>query len=259
MTRFAGIIKDIWYSHQGYLGERSAAPEKLQFEEMIGRFFCPGPFYYYVIDSPTLTFDFVSSSVKTIFGKEPQELTLQDMLEEVHPDDINFMARCEDIVADFIRNKIPPEQITNYKITYSLRERTASGEYRLFLMQTVTLRTTEDGSLLKVFGLHTDISHISSVNNHKLSLIGLNGQPSYLAMDVMDMDMIHYKETFNPLTKREHQIIKLFGEGLSAKQIAESLCISTETVISHKKNALARIGGKNITELVAICIRKGYI
>ncbi len=259
MARPIDIITDIWHSHEGYLGERSGKPEKLQFEEMVGRFFCPGPFYYYVIDSPTLTFDYVSNSVRSIFGVEPGEFTLPGMLEGIHPDDINFMARCEDIVADFIRNKIAPELITSYKIAYSLRERTASGEYRLFLLQTVTLRTTEDGSLLKVFGLHTDITHITTINNHKLSLIGLDGQPSFLAMDVMDMEMIYYKETFNPLTRREYQIIKLFGEGLSAREIAEKLFISTETVISHKKNALARIGGKNITELVALCIRKGYI
>jgi hypothetical protein len=178
---------------------------------LLNDFFCPGPFYYYVIDSPTLTFDYVSSSVRNIFGVEPYAFTLPGMLEGFHPDDVHFVARCEDIVADFIRNKIAPEQITNYKISYSVREKIASGEYRLFLLQTVTLRTTPEGSLLKVFGLHTDISHITSRNNYKLSLIGLNGQPSYLAMDVMDMEMVHYKETFNPLTKRELQIIKTFS------------------------------------------------
>jgi DNA-binding CsgD family transcriptional regulator len=190
----------------------------------------------------------VSSSVRNIFGVEPYAFTLPGMLEGFHPDDVHFVARCEDIVADFIRNKIAPEQITNYKISYSVREKVASGEYRLFLLQTVTLRTTPEGSLLKVFGLHTDISHITSRNNYKLSLIGLNGQPSYLAMDVMDMEMVHYKETF-----------KLFSKGLSAKEIANQLSIGEQTVISHKKNALGRIGGKNITELVANCIRKGYI
>lgn len=259
MSLSTSIIKDIWHSHQGYLGERSGPPEKLQFETIAERFFCPGPFYYYVIDSPTLTFDYVSSSVRNIFGVEPYAFTLPGMLEGFHPDDVHFVARCEDIVADFIRNKIAPEQITNYKISYSVREKVASGEYRLFLLQTVTLRTTPEGSLLKVFGLHTDISHITSRNNYKLSLIGLNGQPSYLAMDVMDMEMVHYKETFNPLTKRELQIIKLFSKGLSAKEIANQLSIGEQTVISHKKNALGRIGGKNITELVANCIRKGYI
>ena len=259
MNRSTALLKDIWYSHDGYLGKRSMLPKEFALEDLVGRFFCPGPFYYYIIDSPTLTLDRVSNSVRDIFGKEPDEFDFPDVLESVHPDDIGFVARCEDIVADFILNKIPPELITKYKITYCVREKTVTGEYRLFLIQTVTLQTTPEGSLLKVFGLHTDITHIAKENNYKMSLIGLDGQPSYLSMDVMDMDMPLYSQTFNPLTRREYQIIKLFGEGFSAKEIAVKLHVSVETVVSHKKNALERIGGKNITELVAHCIRKGYI
>lgn len=259
MKDSTSIIQDIWYSYKGYLGQQSVSKEQPSFEEMIAGFFCPGPFYYYVIDSPTLTFDYVSDNISLLMGVNREEATLPWMIETIHPDDIPFMARCEDLVADFIRNKIQPDQIVNYKISYMLREKTASGEYRLFLLQTITLRTTENGSLLKVFGLHTDISHITNENNYKLSLIGLNGCPSYLSMDVMDPGMIHFNEAFSPLTKREQQIIKLLGEGLTVKEIAAALSISSETVVTHKKNAMARIGGKNVTELVALCIRKGYI
>lgn len=259
MSKYTALLKDIWHSHDGYLGKRSAALQNLNLEELVAKSFCPGPFYYYVIDSPTLTFDYVSQSVRELFGRDPATFDLPDVLESAHPDDMGFVARCEDIVADFIRNRIPPEEITRYKITYCLREKVAGGEYRLFLVQTVTLKTTPEGSLLKVFGLHTDVTHIIPGNNYKISLIGLDGQQSYLAMDVMNMDMPLYNGTFNPLTLREQQIIKHFGEGLSAKEIACKLGISTETVVSHKKNALKRIGGANITELVARCIRRGYI
>jgi len=225
----------------------------------VGRFFCPGPFYYYVIDSPTQTFDYVSDSVRTTLGVAPADFSMSDMLEGIHPEDISFMTRCEDMVADFFQNKITPEQIASYKVAYSLREQTASGEYRLFLIQTATLRATDKGTRLKIFGLHTDITHLTTINNHKLSLIGLNGQPSYLSIDVEGSDEPYYKDCFNPLTRREYQIIGLFGRGFSAKQIADKLSISVETVVSHKKNAMARVGGKNITELVARCVRNGYI
>ncbi len=259
MSGSTALLKDIWHSHEGYLGKRSATLQQLDLEELVGRFFCPGPFYYYIIDSPTLTFEYASNSVRELFGKDPATFDFPDVIESGHPDDMGFVARCEDIVADFIRNKIPPEEITRYKITYCAREKTVTGEYRLFLIQTVTLQTTPEGSLLKVFGLHTDVTHIIPGNNYKMSLIGLDGQPSYLAMDVMNMDMPLYNSTFNPLTLREQQIIRLFGEGLTAKEIAGKLFISPQTVISHKKNALDRIGGKNITDLVGRCIRKGYI
>ncbi len=259
MSGSTALLKDIWHSHEGYLGEKSAALQQINFEEFVGRFFCPGPFYYYIIDSPSFSIEYASDSVRDLFGKNPREFSLADMIENGHPDDIGFVARCEDIVADFILNKIPPSDITKYKITYCAREKLVTGEYRLFLIQTITLKATPEGALQKVFGLHTDITHIIPRNNYRLSLIGLEGQPSYLAMDVMNVEMPLYNSTFNPLTLRERQIIKLFGEGVSAKEIAALLNISPETVISHKKNALKRIDAKNITELVAKCLKKGYI
>lgn len=259
------IVTDIWRSHDNYLAERSAELKSFNIADFMANLFCPGPYYYYVIDSPTLTLDLASESVRNMLGIEPQDFSLEKLVGLLHPDDISFFLRCEDVVAYFLKNCITPDKVVKYKIAYCLRERTCSGEYRLFLMQTLTLSTTEDGALLKVFGAHTDIGHITSVNNRKLSLIGLNGEPSFLELDVFDDNVFenfvpyNYEPVKPPFTKREQEIIKMLAKGMSTDNISVELNLSPQTVLTHRKNILRKSGLNNTSEVVADCIRKGYI
>ncbi|NDV44194.1 LuxR C-terminal-related transcriptional regulator [Flagellimonas sediminis] len=259
------VVVDIWKSHNNYLAKKSVNLETVNVVDYLANLFCPGPYYYYIIDSPTLTLDIVSDSIQTVFGIKPQDFTLNMFIDRIHPEDLSFFLRCEDVVAHFLKNRIPPSDMVNYKINYCLRERVANGSYRLFLMQTVTMQTTEDGALLKVFGTHTDIEHITSINNKKLSLIGLNGSPSYLELDVFDDtvfdDFVPFEYTMEKpiFTTRETEVIKLLAQGLSTEMIALDLNISVQTVFTHRKNILRKTSAKNTSELIAECIRKGYI
>lgn len=59
------------------------------------------------------------------------------------------------------------------------------------------------------------------------------------------------------LTQREIEVIKLFADGLSFKEIANELNISARTVESHKKNALEKLELKNTIELVKYALLNG--
>ncbi len=259
------VVVDIWKSHSNYLGKRSVELKAFNVVDYMANLFCPGPYYYYILDSPTLTLDHVSESVRTLLGIDPNDFSLDRFIDIIHPDDLDFFMRCEDVVAHFLKNCIPPDKMVNYKINYSLRERVADGSYRLFLMQTLTLKTTEDGALLKVFGTHTDINHITSTNNQKLSLIGLNGEPSFLEIDVFGDPLFEnfvpfdYEAQSPSFTKRELDVIKLLARGLSTDEISKELNISIQTVFTHRKNILRKSKAKNTSELVAECVRKGYV
>ena len=52
------------------------------------------------------------------------------------------------------------------------------------------------------------------------------------------------------LTKRELEIIRLIGDGLTDNEIASRLFISHVTVSTHRKNMLAKLGLKNTASLV---------
>lgn len=61
------------------------------------------------------------------------------------------------------------------------------------------------------------------------------------------------------LSERETDIIKLLGEGISYKEIADKLNISPRTVETHKSNILAKLNLNNTIELVKYAIKEGII
>ncbi len=63
----------------------------------------------------------------------------------------------------------------------------------------------------------------------------------------------HKKEDFEKkhlLTKREKELISLFSEGLSNKEIANKLSVSSFTIDTHKKNIFRKLDIKTTVELV---------
>jgi DNA-binding NarL/FixJ family response regulator len=61
------------------------------------------------------------------------------------------------------------------------------------------------------------------------------------------------------LTRRQRQILQLLANGESTTVAARQLDLSEETVKSHMKHALARLGAKNRTHAVAIAVRECLI
>ncbi|OQY03126.1 MAG: hypothetical protein B6I20_05740 [Bacteroidetes bacterium 4572_117] len=62
-----------------------------------------------------------------------------------------------------------------------------------------------------------------------------------------------------PLSEREIDVVKLFVEGFSYKEIADRLSISKRTVETHKKNILEKLELKTTVDLVKYAIRNGII
>jgi DNA-binding NarL/FixJ family response regulator len=61
------------------------------------------------------------------------------------------------------------------------------------------------------------------------------------------------------LTRRQRQILQLLADGESTTVAARELDLSEETVKTHTKNALARLGARNRTHAVAIALRECLI
>jgi DNA-binding NarL/FixJ family response regulator len=61
------------------------------------------------------------------------------------------------------------------------------------------------------------------------------------------------------ISERETEIINLLADGLSCKEIADTLFISPRTVESHKANILEKLNLKNNIELVKYAIKQGIV
>ncbi len=61
-----------------------------------------------------------------------------------------------------------------------------------------------------------------------------------------------------PLSKREHEIVKLIGEGKTSQEIADLLFIGKTTVDTHRKNILKKLSLHGKSELLRYSMEKKY-
>jgi len=64
---------------------------------------------------------------------------------------------------------------------------------------------------------------------------------------------------YDRLGDREKQVLKLIAEGYTSRQIADTLCLSIKTVMTHRTNLMEKLGFHNRTELIKYAIRKGLV
>jgi len=66
-------------------------------------------------------------------------------------------------------------------------------------------------------------------------------------------------DPYGQLTAREREVFHLLAEGLTTKEIARQLGISTKTAENHRARVLAKLGVRNTAELVRYALRKGLL
>ncbi|MEM9177580.1 MAG: response regulator transcription factor [Myxococcota bacterium] len=66
-------------------------------------------------------------------------------------------------------------------------------------------------------------------------------------------------DPFTLLSTREREVLQLIAEGLSAKEVATELSISTKTVEAHRTSLMRKLGVKKATELVRYALKHGLI
>lgn len=244
-------LYDIWHPHRISKDNTSF---QISFGDLTNSIISTGPFYFYIIDFFDMTLSHISPAIAEIHGFDPQTVTFNDILGAIHPDDVDFVAKAEAIATDFFYQKVGYEKMLSYKTSYSFRFRLKNGEYALFNHQSLMLSLDDNGGLGKSLNIHTRIDHLSNLNTYKISFIGLNGEPSFMNLNP-DEENLDVEE----FSKREIDIIKLIGNGLSNAEIAEKLFISVLTVKKHRNNILAKSDSRNTAQLIKNCILQGII
>ncbi len=70
---------------------------------------------------------------------------------------------------------------------------------------------------------------------------------------------IKKKSSWDTLTQREKEVLKLVGEGYRSKEIADYLCISVKTVEKHRANIMQKLDLHTASALTAYSIDKGLV
>jgi DNA-binding NarL/FixJ family response regulator len=65
--------------------------------------------------------------------------------------------------------------------------------------------------------------------------------------------------SYDALTRREQQILRMLAQGISPKDIASALFISRKTAENHRANIMAKLGLKTPLDLIRYAMRKGLV
>ncbi|MCG6187233.1 MULTISPECIES: response regulator [Maribellus] len=118
------------------------------------------------------------------------------------------------------------------------------------------LEAGADGYLLKNCTYHQLTDAIQSVFSGK----------KILSDDITDLVIKGYLEPaeteadgFSDLSEREVEILQLYAEGKSTREISEKLFISVKTVGTHKQHILEKLNLKNNADIIKFALKKGMI
>ncbi|WP_439695968.1 LuxR C-terminal-related transcriptional regulator [Mucilaginibacter sp. AW1-7] len=217
-------------------------------------FFQIGESCYLIFNFQLVHFDFISEEVKTLLGYNRQEFSADHIIQNIHPDDRAWFLNCQETSGQFLFSLSPQTQM-KYKLRIDYRIKKQSGEYIRVMHQAVVIQNDDDGKIIRCLIVLTDISHLKKDGKPVMSYIGMDGEPSYLDVDVKN----HFREESNLLSKREKEILYLLAEGKPSKQIADILYISKHTVDTHRKNLLRKTGSASTVELINKTIRDGLV
>jgi DNA-binding NarL/FixJ family response regulator len=121
-----------------------------------------------------------------------------------------------------------------------------------------TLQAGAEGYLLK------DSTHAELL----MAVRHVLGGKHYISPGISDKVLEGYLEgrktlktrtSWETLTQREREILKLIAEGYKNKEIADYLCISPKTVEKHRANLMEKLDLHNVQALTAFAIEKGLI
>jgi two-component system, NarL family, response regulator NreC len=70
---------------------------------------------------------------------------------------------------------------------------------------------------------------------------------------------IRTDSTWESLTQREREILKLIAEGYKNREIADFLCISLKTVEKHRDHLIKKLDRHNVAALTAYAMEKGLV
>lgn len=218
--------------------------------------FLVGEFYYYIINIANIDIEFTSNGVLSILGTDPKKFTAEFVFENMHPEDRSRFLLYEQKVTEFF-NSLPADKVQKYKVNYDFRLKDTSNNYKWILHQATTIQNNDNGAVIRVLGVHTDITHIKNKNTPLgLSFLGLDGEPSFYNVYSTENHVKYEDET---LSKREKEVLKLILFGKKSEDIAELLFISKNTVDTHRKNILRKTNCKNWIEVTNKFINDDYV
>lgn len=205
-----------------------------------------GDHFYFIYYLPDQKIEYCSEGVTDVLNIGPESFSLEFLIENLHPEDLPIFMEFERRLINFLPSEIDSMNLTKYKVVYDYRVKVGKNSYKRIMHQVITLQN-DDHSVIRTFGVFTDITHLKRSEKTQLDLIGLRGLPSYYNIQTDGS----YSSSISPLSDRETEILSLMAEGYNSQEIAGIMRIAKNTVDNHRKSILKKTECNSSIEAMA--------
>lgn len=176
-------------------------------------------------------------------------LGFQSLLQEVMPAlEVEAFSTMSELEANH------PERFAHFFVAMSI----ALAHRPFFLnhrRQTIVLTLSHDGTATGLSDFHAlriDVPEKMLVRE----LLQLEQHAHHGGQHLPPMPAAH---TPNILSDREIEVMSLVAQGLANKEIADKLCISLNTAVTHRRNIMAKLNLKSVSSLTIYAVMHGYV
>lgn len=181
-----------------------------------------------------------SMGVEEMLGYKPEEFGFNNLVNYVHPEDIDTLTAVMYAVVDYVTtNQSIPELMLS--ITYRVRKK--NGNYIKVLRQTSIGRYKYDPQTIYHNNVLTDISFMKSGPGVEWTFDAPDFNPDNIKMYVPQNNARFF-------SVREQEVLELIDKGYTSHAIAKALFISKHTVDTHRRKMLQKTGCPNAIALL---------
>lgn len=181
-----------------------------------------------------------SAGVEEMLGYNAEEFTFSNLVNYVHPEDIDNLTAVMYAVVDYVTQNQSIRELT-LSVTYRVRKK--NGNYIKVLRQTSIGRHPYDPQTIYHNNVLTDISFMKSGAAVEWTFDAPDFNPDTIKMYVPQTNAQFF-------SAREQEVLELIDKGYTSQAIAKALFISKHTVDTHRRKMLQKTGCANAIALL---------
>ena len=229
-----------------------------------------GPYAIFVASAYRGKYLYVSEAMRNIDGYDPKlhvDGGLEFTQSIIHPDDY---AHSMEFFVHYLQKALTVRDAKgeDFTGTNAYRVKHAEGHY-VWTTNSFVLLDYEDGKPNTLLGFYRRVTEerkreeflLRQLKNtltaaqfgkvmdeyHRMAVQSAS-EPAPAASELLPVPFAQKQSV--KVTSREKEVLQLVSDGLSDKQVADRLHISTYTAINHRKNLIAKYGAKNTAQLI---------
>lgn len=225
----------------------------------IDKFLPDSSSFFYVVQFPMGKYHFMGKQQERVSGyanEEFMEKGIELFLQCLHPEEINIILKeiYQDIIR-FIASQESDDDKKRLQFQYNYRFRRKNGRYANLFEQIQALELDETGRVSLALG---NVIMLQNAEILPLRLSIRQFKTDGMSKTVFSKNYSSIQFNYK-ITMREEEVLRHLASGKTSKEIANQLCISPNTVDTHRRNLLKKLKCKSVVELTRIAFNNALL